>query len=165
MRLEEFNELDRAAAVAALIPCIDVQRWAGEIADARPFASRTDLLAAAERAALPFTAAEVEGALAHHPRIGERASGDSREATMSRAEQSGVSANDAGVTDALAAGNAAYEERFGRVFLIAAAGKSGPEILAALHARLDNDPADEDLIVAEQLRRIALLRLEGLVTP
>lgn len=164
MLLDEFNQLDRSSAIAALRPCIDIQRWCEEIADARPFASREALLSAAASAAYPFTDAELQSALAHHPRIGERASGESREATMSRSEQAGVDPKDAAVASALAAGNLAYEERFGRVFLIAAAGKSADEILAALDERLDNDPADEDLIVAEQLRKIALLRLEGLVT-
>ncbi len=43
----------------------------------------------------------------------------------------------------LAAGNRAYEERFDRVFLIRAAGRSGPEILAELDRRLGNDAATE----------------------
>jgi 2-oxo-4-hydroxy-4-carboxy-5-ureidoimidazoline decarboxylase len=30
---------------------------------------------------------------------------------------------------------------------------------------MDNDPATEQAVVADQLRQIALLRLEGLVTP
>ena len=33
----------------------------------------------------------------------------------------------------------------------------------ALHTRLENSADDEELVVAEQLRGIALLRLEGLV--
>ena len=37
----------------------------------------------------------------------------------------------------LVAGNIAYERRFGRVFLIRAAGRSGPEILAELRRRLE----------------------------
>ena len=35
----------------------------------------------------------------------------------------------------LAAGNRAYEERFGHVFLICATGRSAPELLAALRER------------------------------
>lgn len=165
MLLEEFNDLDRAAAIAALRPCIDVQRWCESVADSRPFASRADLLKAAEEAARPFTAEEIEAALVHHPRIGERASGGSKEANLSRAEQSGVDPNDARIATSLAAGNVAYEGKFGRVFLIAAAGRTADEILSALNARLENSADDEELVVAEQLRKIAMLRLEGLVTP
>ena len=65
------------------------------------------------------------------------------------------------VADALAAGNRAYEEKFGRVFLIRAAGRSAQQILDALTARLDHSPAEEEPVVAEQLREIAVLRLKG----
>jgi 2-oxo-4-hydroxy-4-carboxy-5-ureidoimidazoline decarboxylase len=82
---------------------------------------------------------------------------------MSRAEQAGVDPVDAEVAAALAAGNRAYEERFGRVFLIRAAGRSSREILAALTERLDHTPAEEEPVVADQLRQIAVLRLKGLL--
>ncbi|MCD1570640.1 2-oxo-4-hydroxy-4-carboxy-5-ureidoimidazoline decarboxylase [Agromyces mediolanus] len=164
MKLEQFNGADRREAIELLRPCIDVPRWCDELADGRPYASVAALLAEAERAASPFTAEEVERALGHHPRIGERAAGASREATLSRSEQAGVDPADAELAERLTAGNLAYEERFGRVFLIRAAGRSAAEILAALTERLGHDEAEEDEIVAAQLREIALLRLEGAVT-
>lgn len=164
MLLEEFNRLEPGDAVAALRPCVDVTRWCEAIADRRPFDSIGALVMEAARAAAPFTSAEVESALAHHPRIGERADGGSREATMSRSEQSGVDPSDVDVQQALREGNLAYEERFGRVFLIRAAGRSAEEILSTLQERLRNDADAEDRIVAEQLREIALLRLRGTVT-
>lgn len=164
MLLEEFNRTDREDAAAALRPCVDVERWYEGLVDRRPFASVDALVDEATRVALPFTAAEVRSALARHPRIGERADGDSRESTLSRAEQAGVDPADAEVQDALRAGNLAYEERFGRVFLIRAAGRSAAEILASLRARLEHDDEAEDLVVAEQLREIALLRLRGAIT-
>ncbi|MCH6229191.1 2-oxo-4-hydroxy-4-carboxy-5-ureidoimidazoline decarboxylase [Microbacterium sp. CFH 31415] len=165
MRREEFNRADRADAIAALRTCADVTRWCEQVADRRPYASVDELLAEAARAADPFTPDEVEAALAHHPRIGERARGDSREATLSRAEQAAVDPADVDVQRALQGGNRAYEERFGRVFLIRAAGRGAPEILAALRTRLENDPDAEAAVVGEQLREIALLRLEGMVQP
>lgn len=163
MRLEAFNRADREEAIAALRPCLDIDRWCAEVADARPYASVDELVAWAEVAASPFTAPEVEGALAHHPRIGERAAGADAEAAMSRAEQAGVDPDDAEIAAALAAGNRAYEERFGRVFLIRAAGRSAREMLDALTERLGHTPAEEEPVVAEQLREIAVLRLKGLV--
>lgn len=164
MKLAEFNSADTAVAADALKPCIDVQRWIEAITAARPFSSRAELLDFAARAAAPFTAAEVEAAMAHHPRIGERPTASTAEASMSRSEQSGVDPSDNGTAAALAAGNRAYEEKFGRVFLIRAAGRTAPEILAALNTRLGNSPAEEDAIVAQQLREIALLRLEGVIS-
>ena len=164
MKLAEFNEADRADASAVLRPCIDIQRWVDQIADARPFASGDALLGFARDAASPFTPEEVDAALAHHPRIGERPTAATAEASMSRSEQAGVDPADAAAAEALAAGNRAYEEKFGRVFLIRAAGRTAPEILAALNERLANSPAQEDVIVAQQLREIALLRLEGVIS-
>ena len=163
MRLDAFNRADREEAIAALRPCLDIDRWCTEVADARPFGSVDELVAWAEVAASPLTAAEVEGALAHHPRIGERAAGADAEAAMSRAEQAGVDPDDAEIAAALAAGNRAYEERFGRVFLLRAAGRSAREMLDALTERLGHTPAEEEPVVAEQLREIAVLRLKGLV--
>lgn len=163
MKLEQFNEADRSEAIATLRPCIDVTRWCEHLADRRPYGSIDELVSEAGAAASPFTADEIEQALSHHPRIGERASGASTEAAMSRSEQAGVDPADAEIARALAEGNAAYEQRFGRVFLIRAAGRSAGEILDALTARLGNDDATEDAVVAEQLREIAVLRLKGAI--
>ena len=66
------------------------------------------------------------------------------------------------LAEEIAAGNAAYEERFGRVFIIRAAGRTRREILDELTRRLELDDAIEIQIVGEQLRDIALLRLEKL---
>ena len=164
MLLEEFNRLDREEAIAALRPCVDVSRWCESIVDQRPFASIDALVAAGHRAAAPFTSSDVEAALVHHPRIGERAAGEGREAALSKSEQSGVDPQDTAVQEALREGNLTYEARFGRVFLIRAAGRTASDILQSLQERLGNDPETEDRIVAEQLREIALLRLKGTVT-
>ena len=164
MQLALFNSADRADAVGILRPCLDVERWVAEIADARPFNGKDDLLAFAKDAASPFTAEELESALAHHPRIGERPKAQTTEAAMSRSEQSGVDPSDDATATALAEGNRAYEEKFNQVFLIRAAGRSAGEILASLNERLGHTPEEEDRIVAEQLREIALLRLSGTIS-
>jgi 2-oxo-4-hydroxy-4-carboxy-5-ureidoimidazoline decarboxylase len=49
------------------------------------------------------------------------------------------------------------------VFLIFATGKGAPEMLAAARERLAHDEATERPVVQEELRKIALLRLERLV--
>ncbi|WP_434621692.1 2-oxo-4-hydroxy-4-carboxy-5-ureidoimidazoline decarboxylase [Arthrobacter sp. A5] len=164
MTLERFNQLEPSEAVAVLRPCIDVPRWIDEIAQARPFISIEALLDYAGKAANPFADAEIESALSHHPRIGERAAGSNAEAALSRSEQAALGPTDAQVAAELVAGNRSYEEKFGRVFLIRAAGRSSREILAALNERLQNTPETENPIVAQQLREIALLRLKGGVT-
>ncbi|CCH77591.1 conserved hypothetical protein [Nostocoides japonicum T1-X7] len=161
--LEEFNALSTAEADRLLRPCVDIDRWVRDVDEGRPYDSVESLAAAAESAAEPFTSDEVEAALRHHPRIGERASGTSREASLSRAEQGGLDVGD-DTRRRLEEGNRAYEERFGRVFLIRAAGRTSEEILAALQERLGHDPESEDRVVGEQLREIAVLRLRQAVT-
>lgn len=163
MLLADFNTADRGAALELLFPCIGVTRWAEELVDGRPYPDREALLARAATAADPFTPGEVADALGRHPRIGERAaagaSGRERaEAALSRSEQSGVDTA-AEHAAALREGNRAYERRFGRVFLIRAAGRSADEILEQLHARLGNSAEREELVAAQQLREIAVLRL------
>lgn len=161
MLLEHFNTAEPSELMGLLRPCIDVERWASEIIAARPYATLEDLYAEARAAANPFTTEEVDAAMAHHPRIGERASGSSAEATLSRKEQSAVDPTDAAIVQALADGNKAYEAKFDQVFLIRAAGRSPQEIIDTLHQRMENTAEEENLIVAQQLREIALLRLEG----
>ncbi|MFI7483432.1 2-oxo-4-hydroxy-4-carboxy-5-ureidoimidazoline decarboxylase [Kocuria sp. M1R5S2] len=165
MHLMEFNSLGRAEAIETIRPSLDVPRWLESLADARPYGHREALLDAARSAAHPFTAEEIERALSHHPRIGERARGESPEAGLSRSEQAAVDPADEDVQRRLREGNRAYEDRFGQVFLVRAAGRGPEEILEQLSQRLGNDPETERAVVAEQLRQIALLRLEGLVTP
>ena len=142
-----------------LLECLRVERWADALAG-RDFASAQALVGAGLEAATPLTEAEVDEALAAHPRIGERASGDGAEARFSRAEQASSDDPDAQLAARLAEGNERYEAQFGRVFLIRASGRGRREILEELDRRLLNDPAVETDEVAEQLRQIAALRLE-----
>jgi 2-oxo-4-hydroxy-4-carboxy-5-ureidoimidazoline decarboxylase len=164
MRLGAFNALTPDEAVVLLRPCVDVPRWIDDVVGARPFRDLRQLLDHADRAAPDWTGAEIDQALSHHPRIGEQPAGASAEAAFSRREQSGLSAS--GDTAALIrTGNAAYERTFGRVFLIRAAGRSAEDVLAALTQRLENPPDAELRVVARELREIALVRLEGTVSP
>jgi 2-oxo-4-hydroxy-4-carboxy-5-ureidoimidazoline decarboxylase len=116
------------------------------------------LLDSADAAARSLTDEEVDRALAKHPRIGERPAGQGAGAGWSRQEQSGVTPD-----EALAEGNRAYEQRFGRVFLICATGLDKEQILAALRQRLTHDDETERGVVKDELRKIALLRLGKLV--
>lgn len=160
MDIATFNELTPEEATELLRPCADVPTWLAELVTGRPYDDVASLVTFADAAACAWGATEIDSALAHHPRIGERASGGSAEAAMSQAEQSGIS----GREQALAEGNRTYEEIFGRIFLIRAAGRSIDDVLDQLTQRLDNDPETETAVVAGELREIAVLRLEGMFT-
>ncbi|WP_085528761.1 2-oxo-4-hydroxy-4-carboxy-5-ureidoimidazoline decarboxylase [Kocuria massiliensis] len=164
MILTEFNELSRDAALSTLRPALDIPRWQEEIVDARPFTSVQSVQELALTAAQPFTETEIDRALAHHPKIGERDGSESAEARLSRAEQASLGSTSDDDAERLKQGNRDYEERFGHVFLIRAAGRSHPEILAELTRRMKNDPQSERAEVAEQLRDIAALRIEGMLS-
>ena len=160
MLLEEFNSADRADAAIAVKPALDIGRWIDEIVDGRPYASVDALADAALSVAAPLGEVELDGALAHHPRIGAKVDGTSAEAAHSRREQPSV---DEATAAALVEGNRAYEERFDRVFLVRAAGRSAPEILALLQERLGNTDEQELAVVDQQLREIAALRLAAAI--
>lgn len=163
MQLEAFNRIDAEAARDLVRPCVDIDRWIDAVIGGRPYSNVEEAVEVARASASPWTVAEIDGALAHHPRIGERASGQNAEAALSRSEQAGIAGTDDDVAEALLAGNHAYEQTFGRVFLIRAAGRSASEILRSLRERLHNTPEEEITVVADQLRQIAVLRLEGIL--
>lgn len=162
MHIETFNTASRDDAIAAIKPCLDIARWIDVIVDARPYVDVDALLQHARSAAEPFMQAEIDAALAHHPRIGERARGSGDEAKFSSAEQAGLGAASHAVEDALRQGNLDYERKFGRVFLIRAVGRDRAEILAELRRRMHNDTATELREIGGQLREIALGRLRAI---
>src|SRR6478752_8206507 len=160
--VDGFNALPAADATRRLLTCLNVPRWAAEVADGRPYADYAALAAQAAESAALLSDAELSSALDGHPRIGERA-GDGHDAEFSAREQAQVDRDDAAVMAALAEGNREYERRFDRVFLIRAAGRSANEVLAELRRRLDNDDETERAETVAALREIALLRLKDVV--
>jgi OHCU decarboxylase len=161
-RLHWFNELSDEAAAAELLAVCHSRRWAKEVAAGRPYADLAAVQEAADAVWMELSPEDWLEAFAAHPRIGERGGGS---AEWSRQEQAGVGAAGEDVQAAIARGNAGYEERFGHVFLISAAGRDAAGILAELRRRLDNDPDTELRVAAEEHRRITRLRLERLLAP
>lgn len=157
--LPAFNALDDDAARERLLVCLDVPRWADDVLAGRPYASIGEIEAAMTAASATITDDELEQALARHPRIGERADAQKHDAAHSTREQSGVDRGDADLARRLEEGNRAYEDRFGRVFIIRAAGRTGPEILDQLRLRLDNTDEAERTETIDQLTQIAVLRM------
>jgi 2-oxo-4-hydroxy-4-carboxy-5-ureidoimidazoline decarboxylase len=145
-----FNAAPAQEAAAAMLACCASRRFAAAMAAGRPYSSQDTALAAVETVFESLAWPDVLEAMEGHPRIGARVSG------QSAAEQSGV-ADDSRTP--LQAGNAAYEERFGHVFLICATGLSGAQMLAALDQRLKNDEAAERVAAATELRKITVLRV------
>ncbi len=162
MRIEEFNGLPASEAAALVRACADTDRWVESVVDGRPYADVPALVATAAKLADAWTVDDVDQALADHARIGERPSGSGASASSSAREQAGVDLADTELAAALRDGNAAYEAKFGRIYLVRAKGRTGPQLLALLRERLTNEPETEEAVMTQQLREIALLRVEGL---
>ncbi len=162
--VDDLNVLPRAEAAALLAPCVSIPRWAADLAAGRPYADLAAVVRASHQHAATWTPAEVEAALAGHPRIGHRAAGDGADAAMSQREQAGVDRSDADVLERLRVGNQRYEDRFGRIYLVRAAGRSAEEMLALLEERLAHDDATELQVTTAQLAEITALRVQDLLS-
>ncbi|MEV0464752.1 2-oxo-4-hydroxy-4-carboxy-5-ureidoimidazoline decarboxylase [Nocardia tengchongensis] len=165
-RLEWLGSLPLEEAETHLLTCNASRTWARKMVANRPYADESSLIAAAVAGVVELSWFDVEEALSAHPRIGERTAArhqSEREAQWSADEQSGASEADARVLAELAAGNLAYEEQFGHVFLIRAAGRSAAEMLAELRHRMGNPVAEEHLVVRRELADITGLRVRKLL--
>jgi len=138
---------------ARLYACLASPRWVRAVA--------SGLLDAGEKAMDGLTDEEWLQAMKAHPRIGERG-GDAQ--ASSEREQALAMRSSHETLDALAADNRRYEEKFGYVFLIFASGRTGEEILGELRRRMNNDPRAELEEAKLELRKIALLRLQRVVS-
>jgi len=158
--LTAWNALAAPAAAAAILPCNGSQAWADQIAALRPFATAFDLTCTADIVWRSLDQPAWQQAFDSHPRIGEHhaKAATSASLALSAAEQSAAHLT-AETEAALAAANLAYEQKFGRIFIICAAGKSAAHILAILQDRLANDPAAELREAVEQQRQITQIRL------
>ena len=165
MNLAEFNRLPANQAEEALLDCCGSTRWGSRMAARRPFASLNDLCNAADFVWRSLQPADWLEAFGHHPQIGETsARGSASSRRWAEGEQSGARAAAESVKAGLVQGNRAYRDKFGFIFIVCASGKSAEEMLALLEQRLQNDPAQELQIAAEQQRLITRLRLEKLLT-
>ncbi|MFN3950278.1 2-oxo-4-hydroxy-4-carboxy-5-ureidoimidazoline decarboxylase [Microbacterium sp.] len=159
MHLHHFNADSPAEAAAVARVWADVPGWVDALIAGRPYADVDALASYAGDLAAAWSPDDLAAALHAHPRIGAKVAGENAEAAASRREQGSMASAADDDVAAIAAGNAAYEERFGRVFLIRAAGRTPGEMRAELERRLGNDPDAETIEATRQLAEIALLRL------
>ncbi|MET9833169.1 2-oxo-4-hydroxy-4-carboxy-5-ureidoimidazoline decarboxylase [Streptomyces sp. NPDC006385] len=143
--LESFNTAPADEIEQTLLACLRSPRWAARLADHRPYPDLDALLAASDEAAYDLAPRDLAEALAGEtlPVLPEGAYGAAH--------------------TALNAANAAYEAKFGHAFIICLDDLSPNEaldhVLQAIRSRLANDPDDERVLTAEELRRLARGRL------
>jgi 2-oxo-4-hydroxy-4-carboxy-5-ureidoimidazoline decarboxylase len=161
--LDRFNSASAAELRPRLLALTAAPIWADQLLARRPYTDLAELLDTSDDLVRALDSAQIDAALAGHPRIGERAGGlDEESAARSATEQSGMSSADAALRASMARGNTEYEQRFGRIYLVAAAGRSAEDMLCLLRARLDNDPDAELHLVRAELASITRLRLTDL---
>lgn len=161
--LARWNSMPSEEAMEDILPCCGSRAWARAMAVRRPIRTEVDLLAACDAVWKGLPVSDWTEAFQSHPRIGDSkapSAASAQSAAWSRTEQQNVGTADDTVKAALTEGNGAYERRFGRIFIVCAAGKSTQEILDILERRLRNDDKTELLEAAEQQRQIAHLRLK-----
>jgi 2-oxo-4-hydroxy-4-carboxy-5-ureidoimidazoline decarboxylase len=162
LTLAQLNALPVTEARPLLASCCGSRAWVTQMLARRPFEDVAALLDAAEDSWWSLTPDDWREAFAHHPRIGERqaaAPQDGRAQGWSAAEQRGAAEATDEIRAAIADGNREYERRFGHIYLVSAAGKTAPQLLAILRSRLANDPGTELRVAAGEQAKIARLRL------
>jgi 2-oxo-4-hydroxy-4-carboxy-5-ureidoimidazoline decarboxylase len=160
--VSRFNSAaDDAAFRDSLRACCSAEAWVDRIVAGRPYPDVAGLELDSDAATAGLDDTGLAQALAGHPRIGERVTGE--HAAWSRQEQSGVADAGADVKTQLAQANAAYEQRFGHVYLVCATGRSAEELLDICRSRLRNDPRAEREVVLRELAAINRLRLAKLL--
>ncbi|MGK4584264.1 2-oxo-4-hydroxy-4-carboxy-5-ureidoimidazoline decarboxylase [Kitasatospora sp. HPMI-4] len=157
--LKALAEAPSAELAGILLEICASPDWAGAVAASRPWADREALLAANAAAMASLTVQALKDAMAGHARIGEPRAGDA----ASECEQAGVRGADIALLDELHRANAAYEAKFGHVFLVCASGHTAATMLASLRRRLPNDAATETEIVRGELRKINDIRINRLL--
>ena len=166
MTLTDLNTLAPAARAEALATCCGATAWAATLNEQFPFASAAALYEAAERVWRNLSEADWREAFTHHPKIGDVNALREKFAsttTWAAGEQGAVRQASDDTLAALAAGNTAYEQRFGYIFIVCATGKSAAEMLALLQARLPNAPSHEIHVAMGEQAKITRLRLQKLL--
>lgn len=160
--LARWNSRSPTAAASEVLPCCGSHTWADALAAKRPIPDEPTLLEASTTIWRSLPEAAWQEAFNSHPRIGEhkpQAHATAESLRWSAEEQRAISRADDFTKHDLAEANRRYEQKFGRIFILCASGKTSAEVLAALESRMNNPPEVELREAAEQQRQITNLRL------
>ncbi len=169
--LRYLRAMPEPELAAALKSCCGSDGWVAAMSAER----QKNPAAVASLAALKKRGAELWSALGPtdwdeafraHPRIGEQkaeATQSAAASAWSKNEQASVDSATAKTRAELSKTNLAYEEKFARIYIVCATGKTAEEMLAIAQERMHNDPSTELRRAAEEQRKITDLRLEKLV--
>ncbi|RSL15743.1 2-oxo-4-hydroxy-4-carboxy-5-ureidoimidazoline decarboxylase [Edaphobacter aggregans] len=160
--LTRWNALDAESAAREVLPCCGSSAWAAQLAAKRPIVNEATLLEVSKTVWFSLPEEAWQEAFDSHPRIGQKhAQTHTTEESLrcSAQEQRTAVSEDEAAKLALEEANRHYEQRFGRIFIVCATGKTAREILSILDQRMTNDASTELREAAEQQRQITELRL------
>lgn len=166
MTLHELNLLPKEQLKQELFKCCGSTAWVERMCPFFPADDMVEILEDAEEQWWLCSEADWKEAFTHHPKIGDVESLKKKfasTATWASHEQSGAANAGQETLEALAKGNADYEQKFGYIFIVCATGKSADEMLALLQERLPNSAVEEIRIAADEQNKITKLRIEKLL--
>lgn len=166
MTAETLNTLPRDEAEAQLRNCCAAETWVEGMLGGLPYRDQSALISQSRDLWPKLTEQDWLQAFSAHPKIGVidslRAKYGSTRA-MASGEQAGARQAPEEILQRLKAGNDAYQEKFGFIFIVCATGKSAGEMLELLESRLTQTRAQEIATAAAEQAKITELRLEKLL--
>jgi 5-hydroxyisourate hydrolase/2-oxo-4-hydroxy-4-carboxy-5-ureidoimidazoline decarboxylase len=162
MTVKAFNKLNKTEKAKLLLSCCGSSAWVDLMLKQFPFLSEIDLIETATDVWYnQCSSLDWLESFTHHPKIGDVKSLTKKFAGK---EQASVAAATKKTIAALADANAAYEAKFGFIFIVCATGKSATEMLRLLEDRLGNSIGEELHIAMGEQMKITMLRFQKLIT-
>ncbi|MFC0774296.1 2-oxo-4-hydroxy-4-carboxy-5-ureidoimidazoline decarboxylase [Terrimonas alba] len=166
MTLHELNLLPKQQLRDELMKCCGSQAWVEKMLPFFPADDMVELLEDAEEQWFKCSEKDWKEAFAQHPKIGDIESLEEKfasTATWAAGEQGAIKTASSETLQQLKEANQQYEEKFGYIFIVCAAGKSANEMLGMLQTRLQNSPEVEIEIAADEQNKITKLRIEKIL--
>jgi len=162
MTIKAFNKLSKAAKAKQLMSCCGSSTWVDLMMKQPALKNEEQLLEAAVDVWYnQCSSVDWLESFMHHPKIGDVKSLTKKFAGK---EQASVAVASPKTIKILANANRDYELKNGFIFIVCATGKSATEMLQLLEDRLVNTIGEELHIAMGEQMKIAILRLQKLIT-
>jgi 2-oxo-4-hydroxy-4-carboxy-5-ureidoimidazoline decarboxylase len=165
--ISELNALTSADFIDYLADIYEHSPWVAECAShQRPFADISQLAAKMQQCVRDASPVAQMTLIRAHPELAGKLAISGNLTTASQAEQSAAGLNHCSAAEfaSLSQLNAAYQLKFGFPFIIAVRGLNRSQIIDALTQRMTHTPAQEIAAALDEIGRIALFRLNDLLT-
>lgn len=164
MTIQDLNTMDQRKLREHLYECCGCTSWSKMMLTHFPAEDISELLENAKEVWYECSEDEWKEAFSQHPRIGDlKALEEKYSSTTAAGEQAAVLTAPPDTLRELVDANREYENKFGYIFIVCATGKSPEEMLEIIRARMNNSPAVEIKVAADEQAQIMMLRLKKLV--